>query len=76
LNQSKLWVDTTSFGHIHRHLKGATVSTKADKTAIVNTAKGQVRQCKIHLSDSRSKLFMWGPLLGITSLQKPDVLWL
>ena len=48
---------------------------KADRATQVNTAKGQVQQATIQLGDSRSKLFMWGPLLGLVSLQRPAALW-
>jgi len=75
LASSKIWVDVTTYGFLHRELRGQVPAPRADKTDLINTAKGQVKQATIQLSTDRSKVFMWGPLLGVATLQRPAVLY-
>ena len=49
LRQSRFGIDTVTFGHIHRELRGETEKVNAEKTKLVGTAKGEVRQAVIQL---------------------------
>ena len=66
-------MDYTTYSWLHNELSGKAERVKADKGAVLATVKGQVHQTTVALSATRSKIFMWGPLLGIASLSEPAI---
>ena len=73
---SKVWTDVTKYSWLHKELKGETARAQAEKSSLVNTQKGQVKQSTVRLTDNKSKIFMWGPLNGVAHLDMPAVMWI